>query len=47
MPSFEDARNWLEQEWFMAKNREIVERELEVMRKNYRVEVLKPDQDSE
>ena len=47
MPSFEDARNWLEQEWQMAKNREIVERELEGMRKNYRVEVLKPNQDSE
>ena len=47
MPSFEDARNWLEQEWQMVKNREIVERELEGMRKNYRVEVLKPDQDSE
>ena len=47
MPSFEDAQNWLEQEWQMTKIREIVERELEVMRKNYRVEVLKPDQDSE
>ncbi|MDJ0957710.1 MAG: peptidylprolyl isomerase [Arenicellales bacterium] len=47
MPSFEDARNWLEQEWVMAKNRDIVERELDVMRKNYRIEVLEPSQDQQ
>ena len=47
MPSFEDAQNWLKQEWLMAKNRDIVGRELEAVRKNYRIEVLKPGQDSE
>ena len=46
-PSFEDAQNWLEQEWMMTKNREIVARELEVMRKSYRIEVLEPDQEAE
>lgn len=43
MPSFEQSVNWLEQEWLMARNREIVERELETVRQNYRIEVLQPD----
>ena len=39
-PSFEQAKRWLEQEWMMAKTREIMDRELAEMRTNYRIEVL-------
>lgn len=42
-PRFESIRDWLEQEWIMAKNREIVDRELALMRENYRIEVLQPE----
>ena len=42
-PSFESAGNWLEQEWRSEKSREIVAREMDDMRKNYRIEVLQPD----
>jgi hypothetical protein len=45
-PRFEDAKNWLKQEWMMAKNREIVARELASMRTNYRIDVLQPEPDS-
>lgn len=38
-PSYEAIEKWLKQEWLMAKNREIVERELAVMRENYRIEL--------
>ena len=47
VPSFAHARNWLKQEWMMTRNHEIVGRELEVMRENYRIEVLKPGQKPE
>jgi hypothetical protein len=46
-PSYEAAKNWLEQEWLMAKNREIVERQLGVMRENYRIEVLQPEPEAQ
>lgn len=46
-PSYEAAKNWLEQEWLMAKNREIVERQLGVMRENYRIEVLQPEPETQ
>ncbi len=46
-PEFEAAQNWLKQEWLMAKSREVVERELAVMRENYRIEVLQPGQEAE
>jgi hypothetical protein len=43
-PTYDAVLNWIKQEWLMAKNREIVERELSVMRENYRIEVLEPGQ---
>lgn len=46
-PTYEAAKNWVEQEWLLVKNREIVERELAVMRENYRIEVLQPGQEAE
>ncbi len=46
-PTYEVARNWLEQEWRMAKRREILERELAVLRENYRIEVMQPVQEAE
>ncbi len=46
-PDYEAAKNWLEQQWLMARNREIVERELAVMRENYRIEVLQPGQEAQ
>ncbi len=46
-PSYQAAQNWLEQEWLMAKGREILKRELAVMRENYRVEVIQPGQEAE
>ena len=45
-PAFDAAKRWLEQEWQFAKSREIVDRELAVMRENYRVEVLQPEPDA-
>lgn len=42
-PTFDSAKRWLEQEWRLAKGREIVARELAVMRENYRIEVLQPE----
>lgn len=39
MPSFEEADNWVEQEWILEKNREIVEREIASVRDNYRIEL--------
>ena len=46
-PTYEAAQNWLEQEWLMAKRHEILERELAVMRENYRIEVMQPGQEAE
>ncbi len=46
-PSYQAAKNWLEQEWLMAKKREILERELAVMRENYRIEITQTGQEAE
>jgi hypothetical protein len=46
-PTYEAVQPWLKQEWLMAKNREIVERELAIMRENYRIEVLQPKLEAE
>ena len=46
-PNYDAAKNWLEQQWLMARSREIVEQELAVMRENYRIEVLQPEQEAE
>lgn len=45
--TYEVAKNWLEQEWLMTRRREIVERELAIMRENYRIEVLQPGPEAE
>lgn len=39
---YESALDWLEQEWRMAKRREIIEQEMESMRRGYRIEVEEP-----
>ena len=44
-PDYEAAESWLKQEWLIAKSREVVDRELAVMRENYRIEVLQPVQE--
>jgi hypothetical protein len=43
-PDFEAARSWLEQEWTMQKNREIVADKLARLRESYRIEIQPPDQ---
>ena len=40
-PRFEDAETWIEGEWMAAKRREILNRELEAMRKNYQI-IIEP-----
>jgi hypothetical protein len=37
LPRFEDAGTWIEGEWSLAKQREILNRELEAMRPNYQI----------
>ena len=37
LPSFENAATWIEGEWMLAEQREILNRELEAMRKNYQI----------
>jgi parvulin-like peptidyl-prolyl isomerase len=37
LPSFEDAASWIESEWMMANQREILNRQLEAMRPNYQI----------
>ena len=37
LPRFEDAGTWIEGEWMLAKQREILNRELEGMRSNYQI----------
>ena len=46
-PDYQAAKNWLKQEWMLAKSREVVERELAVMRENYRIEVLQPEPEAQ
>jgi len=46
-PTYEAARKWLEDEWLMEKRREVLERELAVMRKNYRIEVMQQGPEAE
>ena len=41
--TYESAAGWLEQEWVMQKRNEILEREMAIMRENYRIEVPGPD----
>ena len=43
LSTFETAENWLETEWRMAKNREIVDTELAVIKRNYRIEIAEPE----
>lgn len=38
-PDWDSARNWIATEWLSAKNREIVDRELAMMRRDYRIEI--------
>ena len=38
-PEFEDARSWVEAEWNRAQQNAIMDRELALMRQNYRVEI--------
>ena len=37
LPRYEDAGSWIEGEWMLAKQREILNRELEAMRGNYQI----------
>ncbi len=37
VPTFEEAAPYLEGEWAMARQRQILDRELEVMRQDYRI----------
>ena len=46
-PNYESAQSWLEEDWFMTKRDEIVERELMAMREDYRIEIAVPGDDSE
>ena len=46
-PDFEQVEQWVSQEWMMVRNREILDRELAEMRKNYRIQVLAKDQQAE
>ena len=41
LPSFDQAANWIEGEWMLAKQREIINRELEAMRPNYQI-IIEP-----
>lgn len=41
-PDFEQARKWLEQDWMVSKQREIMDQELSKLRQNYRTEILGP-----
>lgn len=38
-PDWETASNWIATEWLSAKNREVVDREMALMRQNYRIEI--------
>lgn len=40
MPDFDTARDWVSTSWLAAKSRELMDRELDSMRPNYRIEVL-------
>jgi len=44
-PEFEDAQSWVETEWNRSQQLEILDRELAVMRKNYRIEIAGPEKE--
>ena len=44
IPTFDRARDWIIAQWFSAKSRELMDRELETLRPNYRVEVTPLDE---
>ena len=39
VPDWEQAKGWVSTEWLADQNRQILDRELEAMRENYRVEI--------
>jgi len=41
LPTFEEAETWIEGEWTISRQREILDRELEAMRPNYHV-IIEP-----
>ena len=46
-PTFEQAKNWLEQDWLMQKQHDIMADELDRMRRNYRIAILPPGADTQ
>ena len=46
-PDLEYALSWIKQEWFSQRTREAIDREMEKMRQNYRLDIEQATTDSE
>lgn len=42
-PNFEDAKEWLKQEWILARSREIIDQKVSEIRKEYRILIEVPE----